>query len=180
MVVLLHYVAEESKLRYVVPHDPMGSAIRQIETVTRTIFRQLIDALAAGEEDESSFRVGPHENVDAGEVPSIAPPKNARTVSPGKAQESSGKTTVPKSSHETSSNLDAVQRVEVGPPRENTIFRGPGRMLIVTTSQQARISLGGGVLPPFPQCQKPSGRGRDDIIEGTDYPRAHQRRAKKW
>lgn len=53
VVVFIHPVGNGLERRPIVPHDPMSAAMRERKTVTRSIFRQLVDALATGEEDES-------------------------------------------------------------------------------------------------------------------------------
>lgn len=94
LISFIHQVAEESKLHPAVPHDPVSSAMCEIGTITRRIFRQLVKVLSAGEVDESPSWVGQHEDdEDANEVLGTAPPKRAGTASPRMDQEPSGNDT---------------------------------------------------------------------------------------
>lgn len=53
VISLMKQVAEELKLRPILPHDLISSAMCERGTVTREIFRQLVHGLAAGGADES-------------------------------------------------------------------------------------------------------------------------------
>lgn len=135
VVVLIPQVEEELEIRPIALHNPMSVAMREKGAVNRIISRQLIDALAAGEEDEPPFGIDPHEDVDVDEVPGTVPLKNARTTSPRKVRNRVSTIPPPKYPRATSSSLDAFQRDEFGPPRGETIYRGPGPTAVATTSQ---------------------------------------------
>lgn len=89
MTILIE-VEREFQLRPLVPHDQMNTAMRERGAVILRIFRQLVDALSAVQEDEPPSRVDPHEDIDTDEVRGTAPPKNARTASPRRIQEPRG------------------------------------------------------------------------------------------
>lgn len=90
VVVLIHVKAGELKSGPVVPHDLMSSAMLDKGTGTCMSFRQLVDALAAGEDGESPSWIGSHKDLDLDEIPGTAPPKSAKPASPRSVQEPSG------------------------------------------------------------------------------------------
>lgn len=108
MVVLMHRVEKELELRSIVPHDPVRLAMRQRGTVACRILRKVVDALAADEESGPLSRVGPREEIDAGDFQATAPPKNAWMASPRRIQEASGEDTRAQVYPHTSSRLHAI------------------------------------------------------------------------
>lgn len=105
---LIDQIAGKLKLRPVVPQDPMTSAMYERVTVTRRVFKEQVDFLAAGEADKSLSRVGPHENADTDEVPGTSQSKRARTTLPRMAQDPSDSDTRSKAPRVTSSGRKAA------------------------------------------------------------------------
>lgn len=81
VVMLIHHAGKDLRQRHVVPHDPICTAMSEKGTVTRGIFRKLIDTLAVSEEDESLSR------VDMNEASGATPPKRESTAPPSRIQQ---------------------------------------------------------------------------------------------
>lgn len=81
VVNLIYRVGKELERRPIFPDNPMSTAIHERGTVPSRVFRRLVDAPAAGEEDESLSR------VEGDKSPDIISPKNASTAPPTRIQE---------------------------------------------------------------------------------------------
>lgn len=162
VVGLIHRVAKEFKLSPLTSHDPTTSTMYERGMVTCRDFRQLADALAAGEE---------HERPSYGSVRMrMSTPKRSqaphrlgmqRPRRPGQPRKRESTTPAPKSLRATFPDLDAVQQSEPGPARKKTILRGPGTKAVAITSQPGQ-DIWRRQSVPLPKAR--SHRGGDGAI----------------